>query len=72
METELELLESEAAARAVLDATLDGIITIYEKGIIESYNLAAERIFGYEPSEVLGQNIKMLMPEPSTATMTPT
>ena len=50
--------------RAVIDNAIDGIINIDENGIVESMNPAAARIFGYLPSEVLGQNINMLMPEP--------
>ena len=59
-----ELRESEAYTRAVLDNTLDAIITIDEQGLIESFNLAAEKLFVYGTQDVLGRNIKMLMPEP--------
>ncbi|MEF8734856.1 MAG: ATP-binding protein [Candidatus Accumulibacter meliphilus] len=59
-----ELRESEARTRAVLDNTLDAIITIDEQGLIESFNLAAERLFRYTTTEVLGRNVKMLMPAP--------
>ncbi len=61
---EEELRASETRIRAVLDNVLDGIITISERGTVESFNVAAEQIFGYAPSEVIGKNIKMLMPEP--------
>ncbi len=59
-----DLRESEARVRAVLDNTLDAIITIDEQGLMESFNLAAERLFGRRTEEVLGKNIKLLMPEP--------
>jgi len=49
---------------AVVNNVLDGIITIDEQGHIESYNRACETIFGYTAAEVMGRNIKMLMPEP--------
>ncbi|MEQ6341193.1 MAG: PAS domain S-box protein [Gammaproteobacteria bacterium] len=64
IQAEGELRASETRIRAVLDNVLDGIITINEQGTVESFNLAAEQIFGYGPDEVIGKNIKMLMPEP--------
>lgn len=48
----------------ILDNVFEGIITIDQKGLIKSYNRAAERIFGYAYHEVLGENIKCLMPKP--------
>lgn len=50
--------------KAVLDNVLDGIISIDEACIVRTFNPAAERIFGYTAGEVIGQNVKMLMPEP--------
>ena len=49
---------------AVIDHIVDGIITISEDGCIESFNPAATKMFGYSESEVIGQNVKILMPEP--------
>ncbi len=57
------LRRSEAEIRAVLDTVVDGIITIDEKGTIQSFNPAAARIFGYSSDEVIGQEIAILMPE---------
>ena len=54
----------EARLRAILNSTPDGIITIDEKGLISSYNAAAERLFGYTAADALGKNVSMLMPSP--------
>ncbi|MBZ0104529.1 MAG: PAS domain S-box protein [Sulfuricella denitrificans] len=59
-----ELHSSETRTRAILDSVLDGIITINTHGIVASFSPSAEKIFGYMAQEVIGQNIKMLMPEP--------
>jgi len=58
------LLNSEARLRAIHDAAVDGIITIDEQGIIESLNSAAADMFGYSSEELVGTNIKVLMPSP--------
>jgi two-component system, LuxR family, sensor kinase FixL len=58
------LQESEERLRAILQTAVEGIITIDERGIIESINPAAEKTFCYAPKEVVGKNIKMLMPSP--------
>jgi len=58
------LRDSAARIHAILDTVVDGIITINERGIVETFNPAAEHIFGYAAAEVVGYNINMLMPEP--------
>jgi two-component system sensor kinase FixL len=58
------LREDAARFQAILDTTVDGMITINEEGIVQSFNRAAERIFGYAASEVIGRNVSMLMPSP--------
>jgi two-component system sensor kinase FixL len=50
--------------RAVMNTVIDGLITIDRSGTIRSFNPAAVKIFGYQPEEVIGRNVKMLMPEP--------
>jgi PAS domain S-box-containing protein len=64
LRTDTALQESQARAQAVLQSTLDGIITIDEHGTIESFNPAAERLFGWRANEVIARNVRMLMPEP--------
>jgi PAS domain-containing protein len=63
-QTGRELALSEAKMRAVLDSAVDGIITIDENGIIESFNPAAETIFGYTSQQVIGKNVNLLVPKP--------
>ena len=58
--------ENGAVLRAILDTAVDGIIIIDERGKIRSFNRSAETLFGHTASEVLGQNVKMLMPEPDS------
>lgn len=58
------LAEQRARLTAIVETAVDAIITIDERGIIDSFNPAAERLFGYERIEVLGKNVSMLMPSP--------
>ncbi len=58
------LRDVESRTQAILDNVVDGIISIDAAGAIVSINPAAVRMFEYEASEVIGQNVKMLMPEP--------
>ena len=48
----------------VFDTVVDGLITIDRQGVIQSYNKACIDLFEYQPEEVIGQNVRMLMPEP--------
>jgi PAS domain S-box-containing protein len=59
-----ELAEAEERMRSVVNHVVDGIITIDAQGHVAAFNPAAEKLFGYKASEVVGQNVKMLMPEP--------
>lgn len=59
-----ELEDARRFNQAVTDNLLDAIITIDEHGQIETVNPACCRIFGYAPEELIGANIRMLMPEP--------
>lgn len=63
-QAEKALSESEARMRAIFDTAVDGIVTIGERGIIEHFNPAAERMFGYTEAEVVEKNVSMLMPSP--------
>jgi len=58
------LLDNEQRLRAIVGTAVDAIITIDERGIIESANASSERVFGYAPHELIGQNVKILMPSP--------
>jgi len=60
--TTLALARSEANARGIFETVTDGIITINTEGVVQEFNPAAARIFGYEPEEVIGQNVTILMP----------
>jgi len=61
---EQELKDSAVKFRGIFNNVLEGIITTDEKGLIQSFNPAAERIFGYEASEIIQKNIKIITPKP--------
>lgn len=56
--------ESKAQLQAIIETAVDGIVTIDAKGQIETFNPAAETIFGYRAGEVIGKPVSILMPEP--------
>ena len=58
------LLESEERLQSVVNNVVDGIVTIDAKGIVQSMNTAAERLFAWSSQEIVGQNVKILMPDP--------
>jgi PAS domain S-box-containing protein len=58
------LLESAARMRAVVDTAVDGVILIDAQGTVLMFNPACERLFDYASEEVVGQNVRMLMPAP--------
>ncbi len=61
---EQALRDREGRLRAVIDTAVDGVIIIDAYGRVQDYNPACERLFGYRAEEVLGQNVKVLMPSP--------
>jgi two-component system sensor kinase FixL len=54
----------EAHLQSILDTVPDAMIVIDERGIMQSFSAAAERLFGYSPAELIGKNVRMLMPSP--------
>lgn len=61
---ETALRDQAEHTRAILNTMLDGIVTIDRNGVIDSINPGISRIFGYTSEELLGQNVKILMPDP--------
>ena len=61
------VVQQEARIRAILDTAADGIMTVNENGEIESFNLAAETLFGYSADEVIGRKFTILYPEKEAA-----
>nr|WP_239024114.1 PAS domain S-box protein [Paraglaciecola marina] len=57
-------LDTNAQFLALLDAAVDAMIVIDHLGSIEVFNHAAERMFGYQATEVIGENVRVLMPQP--------
>jgi PAS domain S-box-containing protein len=64
---EQALREREARMSSVISTAPDAIITIDAKGLIQSFSATAEKLFGYEAGEVIGRNVRILMPPPHRA-----
>ena len=62
--TQAELMTREAHLRSILDTVPEAMIVIDEGGAVTSFSAAAAQLFGYDPEEVIGRNVKMLMPAP--------
>ena len=62
--TQADLVAKEAHLRSILDSIPDAMVVIDNSGLIQSFSVAAERLFGYTESDVVGQNVKMLAPSP--------
>ena len=58
------LRKSEERLRSIVESAVDAIVVIDDRGLIQAFNPSAERLFGYTISEVMGQNVNMLMPSP--------
>ncbi len=63
-EAHAQLKDTESYMQAILSGVDEGLATISEFGIVETFNPAMTRLFGYAPEEVIGHNVSMLMPEP--------
>lgn len=66
-QTEAALHESKSYAAVMIENTAEGMVSIDDKGAIESFNPAAQRIFGYTSEEVVGHNVSLLIPEAERA-----
>lgn len=59
-----QLADETLRSQTIVEHAIDGIVTINQDGIIQSFNPAAERLFGCNACEVIGRNVNILMPEP--------
>ncbi len=59
--------DSDSRLRCILDTVVDAIVTIDERGLVQSFNRAAEQTFGYMADEVIGRSVNLLMPAPYRA-----
>jgi PAS domain S-box-containing protein len=64
LKTRRQTLENQKRLRSLTGIIFDSVVAIDKKGIIQTINPAVEKVFGYSPNEVIGKNVKILMPEP--------
>ena len=62
--SETSLAEHTGRLQAILHSAVDAIVTIDERGMVESLNHAGSKLFGYPAEELIGHNVKILMPQP--------
>ena len=67
VQTSSSEVDQDVLFQTLIGTAADGIMVIDQVGRVRVYNKACEALFGYEPGEVIGQNVKMLMPEPYRA-----
>lgn len=63
-EAERSMRESEARMKSILDTVPDAMVIIDQNGVITTFSVSAEALFGYSASEAVGRNVRMLMPPP--------
>ncbi|MBF0286003.1 MAG: PAS domain S-box protein, partial [Magnetococcales bacterium] len=61
------LRRAEALSSAIFESAVEGVLVTDDRGMLQAFNPAAEKIFGYKAEEVTGRNIAMLMPQPFAA-----
>ena len=69
-QAQAEIAAREAHLRSILDTVPEAMVVIDEGGVVTSFSSAATQLFGYDPEEVIGRNVKMLMPGPIVMSMT--
>ena len=63
-DTQTDLRENQVLLNLLADKAEDGLISIDENGIIQSFNEGAEKLFGFTSLEITGKNVSLLMPDP--------
>jgi PAS domain S-box-containing protein len=64
LKTRKQTLENQKSLSSLMGSIFDSVVAIDQKGTVQTVNPAVEKVFGYSPKEVIGKNVKLLMPEP--------